>query len=361
MPQGDLRLEGLEKHYGRVHALAGFSLQVAAGELVVLLGPSGCGKTTVLRSVAGLERLDGGKVYVDGRDISDWPAAKRNMGVVFQHYSLFPHMTAAANIEFGLKIRRVDRTTRRRRAAELLELVGLAGYEDRYPHQLSGGQQQRVALARALAIEPAVLLLDEPLSALDAKVRVGLREEIRRIQKDVGIATIFVTHDQEEALAIADRIGVMHQGVLEQLGSPAEIYASPRTEFVAEFVGKVNRLPGTSVREGVVSTGGFGPLSVGSEARQGAEVVVLVRPEQLGLRPDPEGTARLVHMSFLGSSFLARVEGSDGSQVMVSVAPEESIALTVGERVVVFQRGPVLMVVPRIEMEVPVAEFARLD
>jgi putative spermidine/putrescine transport system ATP-binding protein len=246
VPHGNLRLEGLEKFYGSTRALDGFSLNVQAGELVVLLGPSGCGKSTALRSVAGLECLDGGHVFVGDHDITQQPTAKRNMGIVFQHYSLFPHLTAAENIEFGLKIRKVSGAKRRRRSNELLELVGLGELGDRFAHQLSGGQQQRVALARALAIEPTVLLLDEPLSALDAKVRVNLREEIRRVQKEVGIATIFVTHDQEEALAIADRIGVMHQGVLKQLGSPTEIYTAPASVFVAEFVGKVNRVYGTA-------------------------------------------------------------------------------------------------------------------
>jgi putative spermidine/putrescine transport system ATP-binding protein len=361
--QVNLRLVGLEKFYGPMHALDGFSLEVEAGELVVLLGPSGCGKTTALRAVAGLERLDGGQVFVGGADITNQPAAKRNMGIVFQHYSLFPHMTAGENIEFGLKIRKVNAATRRRRSGELLELVGLADLGGRFPHQLSGGQQQRVALARALAIEPSVLLLDEPLSALDAKVRVSLRDEIRRVQREVGIATIFVTHDQEEALAIADRIGVMHQGKLAQLGSPAQIYTAPATEFVAEFVGKVNRLRGVATNETTVLTKGFGAYSVGEPVVVGGEYEVLVRPEQLGVRPVAEGTSRLIEMSFLGSSFSAVVQGSDGARAIVAVSPEESIGFRVGEPVEIYQRGPTLMTLstPTGLQEQAAPEFAELD
>ena len=361
MSRGELRLEGLEKYYGTMHALDGFSLRIQAGELVVLLGPSGCGKTTALRSVAGLERLDGGRVFVDEQDITLQPTAKRNMGIVFQQYSLFPHLTAAQNIEFGLKIRHVPASKRRERSRDLLDLVGLGDLGERFAHQLSGGQQQRVALARALAIEPAVLLLDEPLSALDAKVRVSLREEIRRVQKKVGIATIFVTHDQEEALAIADRIGVMNRGVLEQLGTPAEIYAAPATEFVAEFVGKVNRIHGTVTRDSTVLTPGFGAFSIGGPLTVGGQVAVLVRPEQLGVRVTADGGCHLVEMSFLGSSFAAHVQGIDGSRVVVAVSPEESIALSVGDRVEVFQRGPTLLVLAEDRVGGPVPEFAESD
>jgi len=363
VPHGNLRLEGLKKFYGSTRALDGFSLHVQAGELVVLLGPSGCGKSTALRSVAGLERLDGGHVFVGDHDITQQPTAKRNMGIVFQHYSLFPHLTAAENIEFGLKIRKVSGAKRRRRSNELLELVGLGELGDRFAHQLSGGQQQRVALARALAIEPTVLLLDEPLSALDAKVRVNLREEIRRVQKEVGIATIFVTHDQEEALAIADRIGVMHQGVLEQLGSPTEIYAAPSTEFVAEFVGKVNRISGTATQEDMVMTREFGSFSIGDSVAVGSKVSVLVRPEQLGVRAIANGSCRLVEMSFLGSSFAAHIRGSGGSKLIVAVSPDESIAFSIGESVEVFQRGPTLLTIADIdepEIAIP-AELAKLD
>ena len=219
------------------------SLEIAPGELVALLGPSGCGKTTALRIVAGFETADTGEVLIDGRDVSGVPAAKRDMGMVFQSYSLFPNMSALDNVGFGLRMRKANATVRRQKAGELLEMVGLSAQAGQFPHQLSGGQQQRVALARALAIEPRVLLLDEPLSALDAKVRLQLREQIRTLQQRLGTTTLFVTHDQEEALSMSDRVGVMRAGKLEQVATPDELYSRPATAFVAEFVGTMNRLP----------------------------------------------------------------------------------------------------------------------
>ena len=227
-PGLSVNLKGLTRVFGSVRALDGLDLQIGPGELVALLGPSGCGKTTALRILAGLDQATAGTVEVDGKDLTRVPANKRDMGMVFQAYSLFPHMTVLENVAFGLKLRGQDRTARTRRAGEVLELVGLGEQGSRYAHQLSGGQQQRVALARALAIEPSVLLLDEPLSALDAKVRAQLRDEIRRVQLEVGITTLFVTHDQEEALAIADRVGVMNAGHLDQIAAPAELYAQAR-------------------------------------------------------------------------------------------------------------------------------------
>ncbi len=251
----EVRLEDLSRRYAGVTALNGLNLTIAPGELVALLGPSGCGKTTALRLVAGLEEADGGRVVFGGKDVTGLPANKRDVGMVFQAYSLFPHMTAQQNVEFGLQLRHKSADDRRRRAGEVLDLVGLAAHAYKYASQMSGGQQQRVALARALAIEPTVLLLDEPLSALDAKVRSRLRDEIRRVQLEVGITTLFVTHDQEEALAIADRVGVMNAGHLEQLGPPTEIYSRPATPFVAEFVGLTNRLAG-EVKAGKVEVRG---------------------------------------------------------------------------------------------------------
>ena len=220
-------LQDLNRSFGATKALDGLSIDMAPGELVALLGPSGCGKTTALRIVAGFETADTGSVLIDGRDVSGMPAAKRDMGMVFQSYSLFPNMSALDNVGFGLRMRKVGAAERRKRAGELLELVGLAPQARQYPHQLSGGQQQRVALARALAIEPRVLLLDEPLSALDAKVRLQLREQIRALQQRLGTTTLFVTHDQEEALSMADRVGVMRQGRLEQIAAPDELYDRP--------------------------------------------------------------------------------------------------------------------------------------
>src|SRR5271170_4998105 len=247
-----VQLQDLTRVFGTTRALDGLSIEMAPGELVALLGPSGCGKTTALRIVAGFEFADAGAVLVDGKDISSVPAARRDMGMVFQSYSLFPNMNALDNVAFGLRMRKVGGSARSKRAAELLDMVGLAPQAQQYPHQLSGGQQQRVALARALAIEPRVLLLDEPLSALDAKVRLQLREQIRTLQQRLGTTTLFVTHDQEEALSMADRVGVMRHGKLEQIAGPSTLYSAPATPFVAEFVGTMNRIPGV-IRDGRVS------------------------------------------------------------------------------------------------------------
>ena len=247
-----LELQDLRRSFGSVVALQGIELSLETGEFVSLLGPSGCGKTTALRLVAGFDRPDAGRIVVDGKDLTRVPPNKRDMGMVFQAYSLFPNMTAEQNVEYGLKIRRQGKTERRKRVADLLELVGLGDAGKRYAHQLSGGMQQRVALARALAIEPRVLLLDEPLSALDAKVRVQLREEIRRIQLELGITTLYVTHDQEEALSISDRVAVLYDGRIEQVGTPPEMYGNPATPYVAEFIGTMNRLVSTVAGDGVV-------------------------------------------------------------------------------------------------------------
>jgi len=281
-----VELSDLTRVYGSVKALDGFTLHIAPGELVALLGPSGCGKTTALRILAGLDQATSGSVSVGGRDLTKVPASKRDMGMVFQAYSLFPHMTVIDNVAFGLKMRGRDGAARRSRAGDMLDLVGLDEQADRYAHELSGGQQQRVALARALAIEPSVLLLDEPLSALDAKVRVQLRDEIRRVQIEVGTTTLFVTHDQEEALSVADRVGVMNAGRLEQLAPPAELYSAPASRFVGEFVGLSNRIP-AQVHDGVASVlGQEVPVLPGSATGSGH---ALVRPESVSVVADPAG------------------------------------------------------------------------
>jgi len=238
-----LSFTGIRKTFGATVALENLDLELQPGELVSLLGPSGCGKTTALRIAAGFEVPDTGVVTLAGRNITKTPAHQRNMGMVFQSYSLFPNLTVAQNIDFGLRNRKIEKSKRNSRVSEMLELVQLSDLGKRYPHQLSGGQQQRVALARALAVQPDVLLLDEPLSALDAKVRATLRDEIRRIQTELKTTTLFVTHDQDEALAISDRIGVMSNGRLEQLGTPEDVYLRPASPFVARFVGSINELP----------------------------------------------------------------------------------------------------------------------
>ena len=280
-----------------------------------LLGPSGCGKTTALRVLAGLEVADDGQVLVGGRDISGLPANRRDMGMVFQAYSLFPNLTALDNVGFGLRLRGVGGSDRARQAGEMLELVGLSSQAGKYPHQMSGGQQQRVALARALAIRPQVLLLDEPLSALDAKVRVQLREEIRRIQTELEITTLFVTHDQEEALAISDRVGVMSQGRLEQLDAPATVYQRPASPFVAEFVGVTNAFTGTAAGRAVLLPGGRTlPAAVVAGHPEGAPVRVLVRPDGVRLGQADGGLCGtvLTH-SFLGpvTRITVRLAGSE--------------------------------------------------
>jgi len=293
-------LREVTRTFGAVRALDGMSLDIEPGELVALLGPSGCGKTTALRIVAGFEYATSGQVLVDGHDVSGVPAARRDMGMVFQSYSLFPNMNALDNVAFGLRMRGIAPGARKKRATELLEMVGLADRARQYPHQLSGGQQQRVALARALAIEPRVLLLDEPLSALDAQVRVQLREQIRSLQQRLGITTLFVTHDQEEALSMADRVGVMRAGRLEQVATPVELYARPATAFVAEFVGTMNRVPG-QLAGGTVSALGAsipvleapdvapGPVDVPSTAAAalapGASVQVTLPPAEVLVTP----------------------------------------------------------------------------
>ena len=310
-----VHLDDLRRTFGAVHALDGLELQLHPGELIALLGPSGCGKTTALRILAGLEDADSGRVVVDGKDITGLPANRRDMGMVFQAYSLFPHLTALQNVEFGLKLR--GRPKASGRAAEMLDLVGIGTHAARYPHQLSGGQQQRVALARALAIQPQVLLLDEPLSALDAKVRVQLREEIKRIQTEVGTTTLLVTHDQEEALAVADRVGVMRAGRREQLGPPSEVYLTPATAFVADFVGLSNRLPGTVAGNGVEVLGTTLPLI--NPAAHGSAVTALVRPESVDVVPDPESAGRVLTASFLGPMSRVTVDLS-GTLVVAQVA-----------------------------------------
>ncbi len=277
-----VEFRGIRRSYGATLALDGLDLALRPGELLALLGPSGCGKTTALRLLAGFDTPTEGQVLIGGRDVTGVPVAKRDTGMVFQAYSLFPTMTAAENVAFGLRMRRVGAAERRRRSAELLELVGLGDRGESYPHQLSGGQQQRVALARALAVAPSVLLLDEPLSALDARVRVQLRDEIRRVQLAEGITTLFVTHDQSEALAVADRVAVLNAGRLEQVGTPQEVYAHPATDFVAAFVGVTNHVPVAD-----------GRITAGAPTRQ-------VRPEGLAVGTPDGFAATVLTSTFLG-------------------------------------------------------------
>jgi putative spermidine/putrescine transport system ATP-binding protein len=305
--------QAIRKTFAGVAAIESFDLAMEPGELVSLLGPSGCGKTTALRIAAGFEQPDSGAILVDDRNVVGTPPHRRNMGMVFQSYSLFPNLDVSGNVAFGLRVRRVAKADQHRRVGEALERVHLSHLATRYPHQLSGGQQQRVALARALVFEPAVLLLDEPLSALDAKVRVNLREEIRRLQLQLGMTTLFVTHDQEEALSISDRMGVMSNGRLEQLGTPREVYANPATSFVARFVGRINELPAEVTTDGITVAGVRIGVAAPSAAAVGSAVTVMSRPEDVRVHR-PEAAANgaalpgtVVSEHFAGSTSLLRV------------------------------------------------------
>ena len=314
-----LRLEGIRKNFGSFQALRDIRLSIEKGEFVCFLGPSGCGKTTLLRIIAGLETQTAGSLFQGARDISVLPPAQRDYGIVFQSYALFPNLTVADNVAYGLVNRRQPRAEITKRVDELLKLVGLPGSGIKYPAQLSGGQQQRIALARALATKPGLLLLDEPLSALDALERVRLRQEIRSLQNQLGVTTIMVTHDQEEALSVADRIVVMNHGAIEQVGTPLEIYSEPATVFVADFIGKGNRLVAVAEGGGMLRCGHLSlpwPASGGAELAPGSTVTLYMRPEDRiveGLNADDPhqcvGTVRRIE--FFGGYCFAdlRVEG----------------------------------------------------
>ena len=304
-----LSLSNVSKQFGEAYAVRDFNLDVEKGEFVSFLGPSGCGKTTTLRMVAGFENPTDGTITLGGSDITTKPQNKRNMGMIFQSYALFPNMTVAQNIGFGLRVRNTSKTDINERVKEMISLVNLEPHKDKYPYQLSGGQQQRVALARALAIRPDVLLLDEPLSALDAKIRVSLRAQIREIQKRLGITAIFVTHDQEEALSISDRIVVMYDGNVEQVGTPFEIYNFPTTQFVANFVGSLN----TAVAEvidpakGLLNVDGVQFVSAAKmdTFKQGDKVRIAIRPERISFASEGKKAnvveAQIDNITFLGS------------------------------------------------------------
>ncbi|WP_020408527.1 putative 2-aminoethylphosphonate ABC transporter ATP-binding protein [Hahella ganghwensis] len=318
-----LQLIDIDQYFGQFQALKKVSLSINEGEFVCFLGPSGCGKTTLLRVIAGLDSLCSGQILQAGRDITYAPVNKRDFGIVFQSYALFPNLSVADNIGYGLKSRRVSRQNKTARIRELLSVVGLERSEQKYPSQLSGGQQQRVALARALATSPGLLLLDEPLSALDARVRAHLRHEIKQLQEKLGVTTIMVTHDQEEALTMADRIVVMNHGLIEQIGTPEEIYCQPQSAFVADFVGEMNFLDGflcndsqvqsQSIRLDVSQTGSF---SIDSPLR------VAVRPEDIRLRLNGDRhnvlNGTVLDLEFLGSKARSRVAVKGHDQILIA-------------------------------------------
>ncbi len=321
-------IEGVVKRFGAVTAVDHVDLTVADGELFTLLGPSGCGKTTLLRLLAGFYVPDGGTIRFGDRVVNRLPAYERRIGMVFQNYALWPHMTVADNVGYGLRLRRLPAAEIGARTREGLRKVNLTGFEARYPGQLSGGQQQRVALARALVLSPDILLLDEPLSNLDAKIRVQVRAEIRRLQRELGITTIYVTHDQEEALSLSDRVAVMRDGRVLQVGSPRELYERPRTRFVADFVGTNNLLPGEVERRApsgdlVVRTA-LGPLRAIADTPVEGRCVLAVRPENVALGPPAAGDGnrvpgRVSLMSYLGSTVRYDVETEAGLVIKADV------------------------------------------
>ena len=314
MKTNSLIVSGLTRRFGAVVALDDFNLNVAKGELVALLGPSGCGKTTALRIIAGLEKSNTGSVVLNNKDITNDHAHQRNMGMVFQAYSLFPHLSVAENVAFGLKMRKVSKSIREKKIDSILELVGLDHHHKRFAHQLSGGQQQRVALARALVIEPEVLLLDEPLSALDAQVRTNLREEIRRLQLELGTTTLFVTHDQEEAMSISDRVGVINKGKLEQIDTPDVLYNNPASSFVASFVGNMNKIP-TQITDGMVEIFGSKVIAL-KRGNESGKVHALIRPESIAvIASSGQSHAKVLTRSFMGASSNIVCQTPDGTIV----------------------------------------------
>ena len=327
-----LTLTNVSKVFGAAVAVEDFNLEVEKGEFVSFLGPSGCGKTTTLRMIAGFELPSGGTVTLDGEDITNKSPNQRNVGMVFQSYALFPNMTIGQNIGFGLQVRKTPEAEIKQRVAEMLALIHLEKHIDKYPYQLSGGQQQRIALARALAISPRVLLLDEPLSALDAKIRVELRTEIRRIQQTMGITTVYVTHDQEEALSLSDRVVVMSQGRMEQVGTPAQIYNYPSTEFVAQFVGQLNLLPVTEVNLSTAScllAGQKVEFDHSSEQMLTEKPRLAIRPEELQLGTGAGRNAlkgRVESVMFLGAVVRLRID-LGGTLLSADLFNERSMTL----------------------------------
>jgi iron(III) transport system ATP-binding protein len=349
-------LEGIAKKFGLFIALRGITLSISPGEFVCFLGPSGCGKTTLLRIIAGLERQNGGRVLMGGRDVSALPPSQRNYGIVFQSYALFPNLTVARNVAYGLETRSVAKALIERRVDELLALVGLAAHKHKYPAQLSGGEQQRIALARALAPSPALLLLDEPLSALDARVRQSLRHEIRALQRRLGVTTIMVTHDQEEALAMADRIVVMNHGVVEQVGAPVEVYTRPRSPFVARFVGQMNFLEAIAgERSGWARLGDADMRHGATEPiAAGTRLTLAIRPEEILVGPAAQGSenrlvTRIRAIQFLGPFTrlsLALPDGTPALECDVAAGAFAALGATEGSELALSLRPEALRVFP---------------
>jgi spermidine/putrescine ABC transporter ATP-binding subunit len=331
----DLLIEGVGKRFGEVVALDRVSLQVAQGELLTILGPSGSGKTTLLKVVAGFEVPDGGSVKVGGEEITSLPPARRDIGMVFQNYALFPHLTVRGNVAFPLEMRNVARAEIDRRVAEAIAMVELTSYEHRLPRQLSGGQQQRVALARAIVFNPRLLLLDEPFGALDRKLRETMQLEVRRLQRKLGLTTIFITHDQEEALVLSDRIAVMNRGSIQQVATTTEIYERPANDFVADFVGESNIFHGTVSAAGMVALENGRTLKVATSLPTGRKVGVLMRPERFSLAGANHFSGEVIEAVYLGTSFKLRLACEGGLELLVrqpakGALPETGARIEVG-------------------------------
>ena len=341
-----LELKQITAGYDKNMILRDFSLQVERGQFVSLLGSSGCGKTTTLRLIAGFSQPQAGSVIFDGRDITNVPLHKRNFGFVFQSYALFPHMTVFDNVAFGLKMRKTGKEETKRRVLDMLELVDLKGFEKRYPREMSGGQRQRVALARAMVIRPDLMLFDEPLSNLDAKLRVKMRVEIRRIQQELGFTAIYVTHDQEECFAISDQVAIMNQGVIEQMDTPAHIFNAPKTEFIARFVGFENFFDLTR-QGGALITAAGKPVSV-AVGRSGASFKACIRPEDVKIHPAGEACENAVPGEVLVTTFLGR-------------NVQYNVRTALGEFTVKTEQGTVYSIGSKVQLELSANKIILID
>ncbi len=360
----DVEIKGASKRYGTNVVLNGINLDVKQGELLTLLGPSGCGKTTTLNLIAGFLEADEGAVFIKGRNVTKVPPYKRDLGMVFQTYSLFPHMTVYENLNFGLKLRKVANPEKDRRIARALDLVKMAGLEKRYPRELSGGQRQRVAIARALVVEPELLLLDEPLSNLDAKLRHELRAEIKRLQKEIGVTTIFVTHDQEEALSLSDRVVVMNQGKIEQISSPTSIYNHPQTEFVFQFIGKSNSFEGkvaavdqrkvtVEMNDGITLVDRENVMGGSSDIKTEDGVKLYIRPEKIRIFPTEKDAkslwdlhkAKISQLNYLGTTW--EVEVHLLNQSIQILTPDYDVKWRPGSEVLVGWNPSDLMMIKK--------------
>lgn len=351
-----LQIDKITKKFGDFVALDSISLDVYEGEFICFLGPSGCGKTTFLRAIAGLDIQTHGVIRQSGKDISTLPPSERDFGIVFQSYALFPNLKVSRNIAFGLENRGASKSEITARVNELLELVGLSDQGDKYPAQLSGGQQQRIALARAIATKPGLLLLDEPLSALDAKVRVYLRHEIKELQRTLGITTIMVTHDQEEALTMADRIVVMNHGVIDQVGTPVEIYTQPATAFVADFIGRMNFIPGRVSKSGFIKVGSISLSADTQEFAKGDDITVAVRPENIIVEEGGGKNKNVVpvvvrEMEFLGSFYRATLSsskmGDHEFEADFSINMTRRTNIQIGDKVKIIMPADRLLIYPK--------------